>query len=196
LTPGTECSTVDILGGKMGLREDAIKAYKDKKEANEAKQAAEKREYVERRITRVKEAICAAFALGECPPLAITHNDTSYWPEVVFEVEGIVFDYDLGGDWLRVKVSCPKCEGEWMRQFRVSVDRNGVRDLSWLGNELSMPADSDRHFCPADQPPPAPRPKSIPPQTVTYRIDSVEHTLLDSIREYVNDAIEQEREGR
>jgi hypothetical protein len=176
----------------MSLREEAIKAYRDRKAAEEAREAAEKREYVERRITRAKEAICAAFALGECPPLIITHNDISYWPAVTFEVQGIVFDYDLDNCHLRVNVSCPKCSGEWLRRFCVRVDSNGVRDLAWLGEELSLLW----HDCPVDQPPPAPRPEYVPPKTVEYRFDSPEHRLLDAIREYMNDTIEQEREGR
>lgn len=180
----------------MGLREDAIKAYQEKKATAEAKQVTERQERIDKRVQRAMKEICAAFALTECPPLVITHHDTSYWPEMAFEVEGILFDYDLNNDCLRVKVSCPKCDGEWMRRFHVRVDGDGVRDLSWLGNELAMPTDPDRHACPVDQPPPPPNIPPPPPQTVAYRHGGVEHNLLDSIREYVNDAIEQEREGR
>jgi hypothetical protein len=176
----------------MGLREEAIKAYQDKNAASEAKAAAEKQERLDKRVMQAQEDISKAFALPNPPHLVITRNDTSYWPEVAFEVEGIAFDYDLDNRYLRTIISCPKCNGEWRRRFDVRVSAAGVRDLSWLGNELSL----SWHNCPADQPPPAPRPEYVPPKTVEYRVDSPECRLLDSIREYVNDAIEQEREGR
>jgi len=176
----------------MGLREDAIKAHKDKHAVSEASAAAEKQDRIDRKIRQAQEKICKAFDLPNPPHLVITHNDISYWPEVAFEVQGILFDYDLDNGYLRVIMSCPKCGGEWRRRFDVRVDSNGVRDLSWLGNELSL----SWHDCPVDQPPPAPRPEYVPPKTVEYRFDSPEHRLLDAIREYVNDTIEQEREGR
>jgi hypothetical protein len=176
----------------MGLREDAIRAYQEKVAASEAKAAAEKQERLDKRVMQAQAGICKAFNLPNPPHLVITHNDTSYWPEVEFEVEGIVFDYDLDSCYIRANVSCPKCNGEWLRRFEVRESAAGVRDLSWLGNELSL----SWHNCPADQPPPAPRPEYVPPKTVEYRVDSLEYRLLESIREYVNDAIEQEREGR
>jgi hypothetical protein len=173
----------------MGLREDAIKAYKDKEAASKASAAAEKQAQLDKRIRQAQENICKAFDLPNPPHPVITHNDASYWPEVAFEVQGILFDYDLDNCYPRVRVSCPKCNGEWLRRFDVRVDSNGVRDLTWLGNEFSLPW----HDCPTDHPP---RPEDVPPKTVEYRVDSVECRLLDSIREYVNNAIEQEREGR
>ena len=174
----------------MSLREDAIRAYREKEKAKEVEQAESKRVSVARRIVVARENICKTFALDECPPLAVAQNMAEYWPKVTFKVDGIKFDYCIDNDWLRVEVSCPKCEGEWMRQFRVPVDRNGVRDLSDLGYELCA---LERHDCPADKPSYVPPP---PPQTVTYRADSVEVRLLDSLREYVFDIVEQEREGR
>jgi hypothetical protein len=174
----------------LSLREEAIKRHFDKEIAKKAKEAAEKKEYIGRRIAYAKKEICTAFALNECPPLVITYNDTSYWPEMVFEVDGILFGYNLDTDWLLVKVSCPKCEGEWMRQFRMPVDGNGVRDLSWLGNELSMPADPDRHFCSVNQPATPPKPAPEPPKVVTYAIGSVEQRFLEALDELVFDAVD------
>jgi hypothetical protein len=176
----------------MGLREDAIKAYRDKQAASEAKAAAEKQERLDKRVMQAQADICKTFNLPNPPHLVIAHNDTSYWPDVSFEVEGILFGYDLDDCYLRANISCPKCNGEWLRRFDVRVSADGVRDLSWLGNELSL----SWHNCPADHPPPPPRPEYVPPQTVEYRIDSQEHRLLDSIREYAIGLIEQEREGR
>lgn len=174
----------------MSLREDAIRAYQEKKAAKEAEQAESKRKSVEARIAVARERICKAFALAECPPLAITQSETEYWPKVAFEVEGIEFFYNLGNDRIEVKVACPKCSHEWHSTVRVEAVEDGALDLSDLGYELCA---LERHDCPSDRPPYVPSP---PPQTVTYRHGGVEHNLLDSIREYVNDAIEQEREGR
>lgn len=181
----------------MSLRDEAIMAYEAKRAAAEKKADDEKREHIARYMRDAHAEILKAFALVELPHIVVTYNETSYWPEMAFEIDGIMFNYDLDNSRFQVKVSCPKCGGEWMRRFKVPVDSDGIRDLSWLGNELSMPTDPGRHACPADQPPPAPRPDPPPPpQTVTYRRGGVEHSLLDAIREYVVDAIEQEREGR
>ena len=173
----------------MSLREDAIRAYREKKATREAKATAEKNEHVERRITYAKEAICAAFTLDECPYLAITYNDVSYWPKMEFEIDGIKFLYNLDSKNIELEVACQKCGQEWHNIVRFETKKDGIRDLTDLGYELCA---LERHDCPADKPPYAPPP---PPRTVAYQVDSVEARLLDTIREYVFDIVEQEREG-
>jgi len=84
-----------------------------------------------------------------------------------------------------VKVACPKCGHDWYNVFSITTNSDGVRDLADLGYELCA---LDRHDCPEDKPPRVPSP---PPQTVTYCHGGVEHNLLDSIREYVDDRNEE-----
>lgn len=166
----------------MSLREEAIKAYREKKVATEAKQVAEKKKGIDERLTTARERICKAFALTECPPLVVTQVG-EFWPEVAFEVEGIVFFYAITSGRIEVKMSCPKCGHEWHNVVR--TDESGVRDLSDLGFEL---CGLERHNCPKDKPPYVPSP---PPKTVEYRLDGTEHQLLEAIREYVDAAVEE-----
>ena len=161
---------------------------------NRLQQAEEKKRSVEARIVEAQAHICKVFGVTECPRLVVTQSSEEYWPKVEFAVEDMAFLYDLVRGHMSVKTTCPKCGYERSGAFRIDTDKDGVRDLSDLGYELSYP--DDRHDCPSDKPPHVPPVPPPPPQTVTYRHGGVEHNLLDSIREYVNDAIEQEREGR
>ena len=169
----------------MSLREEAIRAYQEKVAAKEAEQAAEKRKTIVKRIHEAQEHICEVFALAECPPLAVTQNAAEYWPEAAFEIDGVAFRYNLPRGRMELKAACPKCGHEWYNTVRIETDKNGARDLTDLGYELCA---LERHDCPSDKPPYVPTP---PPQTGTYRHGGVEHNLLDSIREYVDDRIEE-----
>jgi len=177
----------------MGLREEAIKAYERQRDAfrkESEDRLIEKREEYRKVIVE----ICNS-AFGRDPDsIAIDENGNR------FTIEDLTFigpaDSGFYGDKWNIDLGVCRSCGEPIRyRYAFSLwNRSQEVVLASIGDILLDQANGILHICsPPDTGEPAP-PK--PPQIVTYRIDSVECRLLDSIREYVNDAIEQEREGR
>jgi len=170
----------------LGLREDAIKQYEDKRTESEAKDRKERENAIARQVARAKDNICKRFGLLSGPPeITLTESPGDYYPNCSFEIGGVQFEYILGNMNLCVKITCPKCESSWLKSVSVSTV-DGKTDLSDLGHELSK-----KHYnCPADRsemPQPPPRP---PVKTVEYALNSVEVRILDTLNELISYAVQ------
>jgi hypothetical protein len=176
----------------VSLQVEAIRQHHEKETARKAKAAADKKEHLDRSLEYARKYICEKFQLEKAPDFRLVNFSDRYWPDCFFEIDGIIFEYVLSGDSLRVEVICKKCQDTYMVPFVIPVS-DGVSDLSRLGEALLYMSD-DRHTCPVDQPPAPETPIPEPPKVVTYAIGSVEQRFLEALDELVFDAVDRHRE--
>jgi hypothetical protein len=178
----------------MSLREDAIRAYE--KEQEKWRADAEARLAAKREEERRKCIEICSKAFGRDPDSVICDEDG-----IRFIIEDLTFrghsEGHLYGDSWRLDFGmCPSCESSIWSPYTFplwNISPEGA--LAKVGSILEDFERGSIHSCPrvlAVEGPANP----APPRTVTYRHGGVEHNLLDSIREYIDDRIEEEMGDR
>jgi hypothetical protein len=157
----------------MGLKEEAIKIYRDNEEASSKKRAAEKEDSVSRKISGMGNRLQKIFGRNDATGIVLKPREDQYWPECFFSLEGTEFEYHLDNESVHFPVHCGKCTG---------VVSFHIRDLEDFGKALCW---AEAHNCnPPKQHVPPP-----PPKTVTYRVDSIEQRLLECLGDFVREEI-------
>ena len=177
----------------MSLREDAIRAYelrqeKFRKESED--RLNEKREAWRKIIVEVCNK-----AFGRDPDSVTVDENGNR-----FSIEDLTFvgppDGGFYGDKWRLDLgTCPECDGPIYNPYSFSLWNKYQEDvLATVGDTLEAHEAGRIHSHQTPDTESENKVPSPPLQIVKYPVDSVEVQLLDSIREYVDDRIE-ERTG-